>query len=99
MLHLSSIPHDVVDLLSISIDVFDSPLRDPERHPQPPSGGTAACSLPAFVHFPLSQVFRHHVGGIFVPLALSRGSAHGVHRLLHPQDLGVEMSLVPHSAS
>ena len=35
-----------------------SPLCDPERHPRPSSGDVAACSLQAFVHFPLSQVFR-----------------------------------------
>ena len=66
VLNLSSIPHDVIDLLSISIDVLNL-LCDPKRHPRPSSGDMAACSLQAFVHLLLSQVFRSHVGGISTP--------------------------------
>ena len=52
-------------------------LCDPERQPRTSSSYAAVCSLQAFVNFPLSQVFRLHVGGFFRLPALSRRSAHG----------------------
>ena len=59
-------------------------LCDPKRHLRPPSGDMASCSPQAFVHSPLSQVFRSHVSGIFDSWHFHEAC----HRFLYPQDLG-----------
>ena len=73
-------------------------LCDSKRHSRPSSGDKASCSLQAFVHFPLSQMFHLHVSGIFDSPHFHDGQLTACHRLLHPQDLGMEMSHSLHSA-
>ena len=69
----------------------------PNAHPRP-SGDMAACSLQAFVHLPLNQVFRPHDSGIFDSRHFQDGQLSAGHRLLHPQDLGMEVSHSSRSA-
>ena len=78
-----------------------SPLCDPKRQPRPSNGDFATCSLQALVHFPLSQVFPLQISGIFNSRHFfPDGQLTACHRLLHPQDLGMEMShSAPHGAS
>ena len=75
--------------------VDSSPLFDPKRQPRPSPADVATCSLQAFVHFPLSQVFRLHVSRIFDSPHFHDGQLPACHVLLHPQDLGMEMSHSP----
>ena len=71
-------------------------LGDPKRHSRQASGDMAPCSLQAFVHFPLSQVFRLRVSGDVRLPTLSRWSAHDVPPPLAPTRLGYgEVSLAP----
>ena len=73
-----------------------SPLRDPKRHPRRSSGDMAAYSLQAFVHFPLSKVFRPHVNGIFDSRHFHDGQLTVVPLPLAPTRLGYgDVSLAP----
>ena len=70
-------------------------LCDPKRHLRPLSGDMASCWPQAFVHFLLRQVFRSHVGWIVDSRHFHDGQLTACHRLLYPQDLGMEMSHAP----
>ena len=74
-------------------------LRDPQRQPRTSSRYAATCSSHAFVHLPLSQVFRPHIGGVFTPWPSRDGELWAGERLWHPQDLGMKVSHSPHSPS
>ena len=45
--------------------------------------------------FPLSQVFRHQIGRAFTPRHFRDGKLSAGHRLLRPQDMSMEVSLLP----